>query len=180
MRGSNTGELVFENCFSPRIECCCREMSTKGVNVLMSGLDYEIAWCWRAAQSACAPAPDVVLPYVPERQFGQAIGEFQLRNKDRRPTVMNAPRACSIPSAGTAIAAGSDAIAADAILFSPRRPPGWRWKRSRPWAATAISTITDRPLAARRQALRDRRRHVGDSPHADRPGTLRRNSVNPI
>ena len=77
MRGSNTCELVFQDCEVP-LENVLREVG-KGVNVLMSGLDYERAVLAAGPVGIMAACLDVVLPYVHERkQFGQPIGEFQL------------------------------------------------------------------------------------------------------
>jgi isovaleryl-CoA dehydrogenase len=77
MRGSNTGELVFENCEVPE-ENVLGEVG-RGVNVLMSGLDYERAVLAAGPLGIMQAAFDIVLPYVHERkQFGQSIGEFQL------------------------------------------------------------------------------------------------------
>jgi len=77
MRGSNTGELVFQDCEVPEE----RVMGGvgRGVNVLMSGLDYERAVLAAGPLGIMQACMDVVLPYIHERkQFGQAIGEFQL------------------------------------------------------------------------------------------------------
>jgi len=77
MRGSNTGELVFEDCEVPA-ENVLGQVG-KGVNVLMSGLDYERAVLAAGPLGIMQACMDVVLPYVHERrQFGQPIGEFQL------------------------------------------------------------------------------------------------------
>jgi len=77
MRGSSTGELVFEDCEVPT-ENVLGEVG-RGVNVLMSGLDYERAVLAAGPLGIMQSAMDVVLPYVHERrQFGQPIGEFQL------------------------------------------------------------------------------------------------------
>jgi isovaleryl-CoA dehydrogenase len=77
MRGSDTGELVFEDCEVPE-ENVLGEVG-RGVNVLMSGLDYERAVLAAGPLGIMQAALDVVLPYVHERkQFGQPIGEFQL------------------------------------------------------------------------------------------------------
>jgi isovaleryl-CoA dehydrogenase len=77
MRGSHTGELVFEDCEVPE-ENALGQVG-KGVNVLMSGLDYERAVLSAGPIGIMQACMDVVLPYVHERkQFGQAIGEFQL------------------------------------------------------------------------------------------------------
>ena len=77
MRGSNTCELVFEDCEVPAENVLGQE--GRGVNVLMSGLDYERAVLAGGPLGIMAACLDVVLPYVHERtQFGQPIGEFQL------------------------------------------------------------------------------------------------------
>ena len=77
MRGSNTCELVFEDCEVP-IENVLGSKN-KGVNVLMSGLDYERAVLAAGPIGIMQACMDVVIPYVHERkQFGKAIGEFQL------------------------------------------------------------------------------------------------------
>ncbi|MBZ2187757.1 isovaleryl-CoA dehydrogenase [Alcanivorax sp. JB21] len=77
MRGSNTCELVFEDCPVPAENILGKEGD--GARVLMSGLDYERAVLSGGAVGLMQAALDVVVPYVHERkQFGQAIGEFQL------------------------------------------------------------------------------------------------------
>ena len=77
MRGSNTCELVFENCEVPFENILGEE--GKGVEVLMSGLDYERVVLAAGPLGIMASALDTVIPYVHERkQFGQAIGNFQL------------------------------------------------------------------------------------------------------
>ena len=77
MRGSNTCELIFDNCEIP-FDNVLGEVG-KGVEVLMSGLDYERVVLAAGPLGIMAAAMDVVVPYVHERkQFGQAIGSFQL------------------------------------------------------------------------------------------------------
>ena len=77
MRGSNTGELVFQDCFVPE-ENVIGPLN-EGVKVLMSGLDYERAVLSGGPLGIMQACMDVVMPYVHEReQFGQPIGEFQL------------------------------------------------------------------------------------------------------
>ena len=77
MRGSNTGELVFEDCEVPEENVLGEE--GRGVNVLMSGLDYERAVLAAGPLGIMQACMDVTLPYIRERrQFGQPIGEFQL------------------------------------------------------------------------------------------------------
>ncbi len=77
LRGSNTCELIFENCRVP-VENVLGKVNG-GVKVLMSGLDYERIVIGAGPLGIMAAALDLVVPYVHERkQFGQAIGEFQL------------------------------------------------------------------------------------------------------
>ena len=77
MRGSPTGELVFEDCEVPA-ENVLGEVG-RGVNVLMSGLDYERVVLAAGPIGIAQAALDIALPYVRERrQFGQPIGSFQL------------------------------------------------------------------------------------------------------
>jgi isovaleryl-CoA dehydrogenase len=77
MRGSNTCELVFQDCEVP--ENNVLGGLNKGVAVLMSGLDYERAVLAGGPLGIMQACMDVVLPYVHDReQFGQPIGEFQL------------------------------------------------------------------------------------------------------
>ncbi|TDQ61990.1 isovaleryl-CoA dehydrogenase [Maritalea mobilis] len=77
MRGSNTCELVFKDCFVPE-ENILGELN-KGVRVLMSGLDYERVVLAAGPVGIMHAVLDVAVPYVHERkQFNQPIGEFQL------------------------------------------------------------------------------------------------------
>ena len=77
MRGSNTGELIFENCEVP-VENVLGQVG-KGVEVLMSGLDYERVVLSGGPIGIMQACLDVVVPYIHERkQFGKSIGEFQL------------------------------------------------------------------------------------------------------
>jgi isovaleryl-CoA dehydrogenase len=77
MRGSNTCELVFHECEVPAGNVL--GMDGRGVNVLMSGLDYERAVLAAGPLGVMAACLDAVVPYLHERkQFGQSIGEFQL------------------------------------------------------------------------------------------------------
>jgi isovaleryl-CoA dehydrogenase len=75
--GSNTGELVFDNVEAPFENVLHAE--GKGVEVLMSGLDYERVVLAAGPLGIMAACLDVAVPYVQQRrQFGQAIGDFQL------------------------------------------------------------------------------------------------------
>jgi isovaleryl-CoA dehydrogenase len=77
MRGSDTGELVFEDCEVPAENVLGG--INRGVNVLMSGLDYERAVLAAGPLGIMQSALDVVIPYVHQRkQFGEPIGSFQL------------------------------------------------------------------------------------------------------
>ncbi|WP_398465613.1 isovaleryl-CoA dehydrogenase [Tardiphaga sp.] len=77
MRGSDTCELVFEDCEVPEENVL--GAVGKGVNILMSGLDYERAVLSGGPLGIMQACMDVVLPYVHERkQFGEPIGNFQL------------------------------------------------------------------------------------------------------
>src|SRR5690606_15790904 len=77
MRGSHTAEVIFEDCEVPE-ENVLGQLG-QGFHVLMSGLDFERAVLAGGPLGIMQACMDVVLPYVHERkQFGQAIGEFQL------------------------------------------------------------------------------------------------------
>ncbi len=77
MRGSHTGELVFQDCEVPE-ENVLGEING-GVKVLMSGLDYERAVLTGGPIGIMQAVMDIVVPYIHDRkQFGQSIGEFQL------------------------------------------------------------------------------------------------------
>ena len=77
MRGSNTAELIFDDCEVPFDNVLGEE--GKGVRVLMSGLDYERVVLSGIGTGIMAACLDEVMPYMVERkQFGQSIGDFQL------------------------------------------------------------------------------------------------------
>jgi len=77
MRGSETGEIVFNNCEVPEENILGK--LNEGVKVLMSGLDYERTVLAAGPIGLMQAAMDIVLPYVRDRkQFGQPIGKFQL------------------------------------------------------------------------------------------------------
>lgn len=85
MRGSHTGELVFQDCEVPAenvlggLDGDDLKGVGRGVNVLMSGLDFERAVLSGGPLGIMSACMDVVVPYLHERkQFGQPIGEFQL------------------------------------------------------------------------------------------------------
>ncbi|MEK9723948.1 MAG: acyl-CoA dehydrogenase family protein, partial [Rhodospirillaceae bacterium] len=94
MRGSNTCELVFVDCEVPE-ENVLGDVG-RGVNVLMSGLDYERAVLAAGPTGIMQACMDVVVPYIHERkQFGEAIGSFQLMQGKLADmyTTMNAAKA---------------------------------------------------------------------------------------
>ena len=94
MRGSDTCELVFEDCAVPAENILDKENG--GVRVLMSGLDFERTVLAAGPVGIMQACLDVVLPYIHERkQFGRSIGEFQLMQGKLADmyTVLNASRA---------------------------------------------------------------------------------------
>ena len=94
MRGSNTCELVFENCEVPEENVLGK--LNQGVSVLMSGLDYERLVLSGGPLGIMQACMDIVVPYVHERhQFGQPIGEFELMEGKLADmyTTMNASKA---------------------------------------------------------------------------------------
>jgi isovaleryl-CoA dehydrogenase len=123
MRGSNTGELVFEDCEVPAENVMGGE--GLGVRVLMSGLDYERAVLAAGPLGIMQACMDVVIPYVHEReQFGQPIGEFQLMQGKLADmyTTMNACRAY-VYAVGQACDRGQTTRkdAAGAILYASEK-----------------------------------------------------------
>ena len=125
MRGSNTCELVFDNCAVPA-ENILGELNG-GIRVLMSGLDYERIVLSGGPLGIMAACMDAVLPYLHERkQFGQAIGEFQLMQGKLADmyTSMNACRAYVYAVAREANLRKSRSLrkdAAGAILYSAEK-----------------------------------------------------------
>jgi isovaleryl-CoA dehydrogenase len=123
MRGSSTSELVFENCVVPA-ENMLGEIG-KGVEVLMSGLDYERVVLAAGPLGIMAACLDVVVPYVRERrQFGRSIGEFELMQGKLADmyTAANAARAY-VYAVAAACDRGAPARkdAAGCILFAAER-----------------------------------------------------------
>ena len=123
MRGSNTCELVFQDCEVPA-ENVLGSVG-RGVHVLMSGLDYERAVLAAGPLGILQACLDVVLPYVHERkQFGQPIGEFQLIQGKLADmyTMTNAVRAYVYAVARACDQGrGTRKDAAGAILFAAER-----------------------------------------------------------
>lgn len=123
MRGSNTCELVFQDCAVPA--CNILGQLHGGVRVLMSGLDYERAVLAGGPLGIMQACMDVVVPYIHEReQFGQAIGEFQLMQGKIADmyTTMNACKAY-VYAVGAACDRGETTRkdAAGAILYSAEK-----------------------------------------------------------
>ncbi|MBM3356399.1 MAG: isovaleryl-CoA dehydrogenase [Betaproteobacteria bacterium] len=123
MRGSSTSELVFQDCAVP--EANVLGAVGKGIEVLMSGLDYERAVLAAGPVGIMQACMDVVLPFVHERrQFDQPIGEFQLMQGKLADmyTTLNACRAYVYAVAG-ACDRGEVARkdAAGAILYAAER-----------------------------------------------------------
>ena len=128
MRGSHTGELVFQDCEIPAENVLGKVGG--GVKVLMSGLDFERAVLAGGPLGIMAACMDTVLPYVHDRkQFGQAIGEFQLMQgklADMYTTLMacrayvyEVGRACDRATPDTLRALRKDA--AGAILYAAEK-----------------------------------------------------------
>ena len=126
MRGSNTCELVFEDCEVPEENILGRE--GRGVGVLMSGLDFERTVLAAGPLGIMQACMDLVLPYVHDRkQFGAPIGSFQLMQGKLADmyTTMNAAKAyvyavaaiCDKPGAG----GGARKDSAGAILFAAEK-----------------------------------------------------------
>ena len=172
MRGSPTSELVFEDCEVPAENVL--GAVDEGVRVLMSGLDYERAVLAAGPLGIMQAALDVVIPYIHDRkQFGQAIGEFQLiqgKLADMyaafnacRAYVYAVARACDRGQTTRKDAAG-------AILYAAESGDPDRARRDADLGRQRLhQRLPDRAPAARRQALRDRRRHQRNPPDADRP-----------
>ena len=177
MRGSPTNELVFDDCFVPPENILGEE--NKGVEVLMSGLDYErtvLAGIQIGIMQACL---DTVLPYVRERkQFGKPIGSFQLMQAKIADmyVALNSRARLRLP--------GRQGVRRrqDHALRRGRRDParvgecGEGRQRSGPGAGRRglHQGLAGRTLLPRRQAARHRRRHQRDPPNADRAGADRR------
>ena len=123
MRGSNTCELVFDDCEVPAENLLGEE--GRGVEVLMSGLDYERVVLSAGPLGIMQGCMDAVIPYLHERkQFGKAIGEFQLMQGKLADmyTAMNACRAY-VYAVARACDRGATARkdAAGAILFASEK-----------------------------------------------------------
>ena len=125
MRGSNTGELIFENCEVPFENVLGQE--GRGVRVLMSGLDYERVVLSGIGTGIMAACLDEVMPYLRDRQqFGQPIGSFQLMQgkiadmyvalNTARAYVYEVARACDRGTVTRADAAGAVLYASEQAM----------------------------------------------------------------
>ena len=159
MRGSDTCELLFEDCEVPEENVLGKV--GRGVNVLMSGLDYERAVLAAGPLGIMQACMDVVMPYVHERkQFGQPIGGFQLvqgKLADMYVTMNSAKayvyavaKACDRNETTREDAAG-------AILYAAEKATTTRCPWARSWTC-ASSSRTSRPRASPPRAPRTCRR----------------------
>ncbi len=122
MRGSNTSELVFQDCQVPEENVLGGE--GQGGRILMSGLDYERVVLAAGPLGIMQSCMDVVLPYVHDReQFGEPIGTFQLMQGKLADmyTTMNAAKAYVYAVAKACDRGGARKDAAGAILFASEK-----------------------------------------------------------
>ena len=159
MRGSHTGELVFNNVEVPAGQVLGGLGS--GAKVLMSGLDYERAVLTRGPLGIMQAVMDNVLPYIHDRkQFGQSIGEFQLIQGKIAGmyTVLQAGRSFAYTVANLDLL-GTDHVrrvrkdCASVILWCAEKPPGWRVRACRFTAQWLHQRLPAGSPLARRQAL---------------------------
>ena len=148
MRGSETGELVFQDCEVP--EENLMGPLDGGVQILMSGLDYERSVLAAGSTGIAQACLDVVLPYIRDRkQFGKSIGEFQLiqgkvadmyvKMNASKAYVYAVAKACDAGKTARKDAAGAILFAAetatqlalDAIQILGGRRRCWRASRER-------------------------------------------------
>ena len=177
MRGSDTAELVFEDCEVPEENVL--GAVNGGVAVLMSGLDYERAVLAAGSLGIMQAALDLVLPYVHERkQFGKPIGTFQLIQGEDRRHVCDAERRARLclyrrprlrPRRDHARGCGGR----DLIRKRGGHPDGAGGDPD-PRRQRLYQRLPRRAAVARRQALRDRRGDERDPPHADRTRAVRK------
>ena len=166
MRGSNTYPLFFDDCEVPE-ENVLGNVG-EGTKVLMSGLDYERAVLSGGPLGIMAACMDSVVPYMHERkQFGQPIGDFQLMQgkladmystwQATRAYVYAVGKACDRANHARTLAQGrrgcDPLFRGEGDVDGGRGDPGARRRR-------LYIRVSGRPALARRQALRDRRRHL--------------------
>ena len=180
MRGSDTSEIVFADCEVPAENVL--GAVGNGVNVLMSGLDYERAVLAAGPLGLMQSCLDLVIPYVHQRtQFGQPIGRFQLMQAKLADmyVTLNAAKAY-VYAVARACDRGETTRedAAGAILYAAERATWMALETIQCLGGNGyINEFPAGRLAARRQALRDRRRHQRNPPHADRPRDFRKDEV---
>ncbi len=177
MRGSSTSELVFDDCEVPADNLLGTE--NHGVNVLMRGLDYERVVLSGGPLGIMAAALDVAVPYVRERkQFGQADRHLRTGAGQARRHVCLVERLPQLRVHG-GIRLRSRRLHPQRcrrlhIVLRRSRDPRLARCDSAPGRQRLHQRLPHGKTAARRQALRDRRRDLGNTPHADRPRTVRR------
>ena len=180
MRGSNTCELVFQDCEVPA-ENVLGEVG-KGVRVLMSGLDYERAVLAAGPLGIMQSCMDTVIPYVHERkQFGKPIGEFQIMQGKIADmyTVMNAAKAY-VYTVAKACDRGETTRkdAAGAILYAAEKATWMALEAIQCLGGNGY--INEYPTG---RLLRDAKLYeigagtIGDPAHADRPRAVRGDGV---
>ena len=180
MRGSDTSELVFDDCEVPEENVL--GAVGNGVNVLMSGLDYERVVLAAGPLGIMQACLDVVIPYVHDRkQFGRPIGQFQIMQAKLADmyVTMNAAKAYVY-----AVAQACDdgrttrEDAAGAILYAAERATWMALEAIQCLGGNGyINEFPTGRLLARRQALRDRRGHERNPPHADRARDFREDGL---
>ena len=182
MRGSDTSELIFADCEVPAENVL--DKVGKGVNVLMSGLDYERVVLSAGPLGLMAAALDVVLPYVHERkQFGQADRDLPTGARQARRHVRDHERGQGLclrrrqglrPGLHNPRGRGGR----DPLRRRARNPSRSR-RDPAPGRQRLHQRLSARPAPTRRQALRDRRGNQRNPPHADRARTVREERVSP-
>ena len=175
MRGSETGELVFEDCEVPE-ENLMGPLNS-GVEILMSGLDYERTVLAAGSTGIMQACMDVVLPYIHDRkQFGKSIGEFQLiqgkvadmyvKMNAAKAYVYAVAKACDRGPDRAQGCGGRDPVRGgnrDAAGAGRDPDPRRQWLYQR---------LSDGAPAARCEAVRDRRGDERDPALADRAGAV--------
>ncbi len=180
MRGSDTGEIVLQDCEVPEENVL--GAVGNGVNVLMSGLDYERAVLAAGPLGLMQACLDLVVPYLHDRkQFGQSIGRFQLMQAKLADMYvhMNAAKAY-VYAVAKACDEGRTTRedAAGAILFASEKATQMALDAIQCLGGNGyINEFPAGRAAARCQAVRDRRRHQRNPPHADRPRDFREDEV---
>jgi isovaleryl-CoA dehydrogenase len=176
MRGSPTAELVFQDCEVPEENLLGRLHG--GVAVLMSGLDYERAVLAGGPLGIMQAALDITLPAQAVRQGDRRIPVDARQDRRHVHDAQCLQGLCLYgrqglrqrPHHAQGRRRRDPLCRREGDLDGARGDPGAGRQRLH-------QRIRHRPPAARREALRDRRRHVGNPPHADRPRTVRGNGM---